>query len=74
MTFEQIERRVAAFVASEIHSGTCPRCLTKFMVVVAIDTAFDHDVVGELHHTLQRCVDGLDECKCEQPQDAARFN
>ena len=74
MTFEQIEQRVAAFVASEVRSGTCPLCLSKLMVVVAIDNAFDHHVVAELHDMLQRCVDGLDGCKCEQPQDAAQLN
>ena len=42
--------------------------------LVAIDNAFDHDVVGELHDMLQRCVDGLEECKCEQPEDTAQLN
>ena len=74
MMFEQIEQRVAAFVASEVRSGTCPLCLSKLMVVVAIDNAFDHHVVAELHDMLRRCVDGLDGCKCEQPQDAAQLN
>jgi hypothetical protein len=74
MTFEQIEQRVTAFVANEIRDGVCPVCLSKLMVVVAIDNAFDHRVVAELHDMLQRCVDGLEECKCEQPQGAAQFN
>jgi hypothetical protein len=54
MMLEEIEQRVTAFVAGEVSSGACPLCLSKLMVVVAIDNAFDHDVVGEL----RRCVDG----------------
>ena len=74
MTFEQIEQRVVAFAASEVRSGACPFCLSKLMLFVAIDTAFDHRVIAELHDMLQRCVDGLEECRCEQPQGAAQFN
>ncbi len=60
MTFEQIEQRVVAFVASEVKSGACPLCLSKLMVAVAIDNAFDHDAVAELHDMLRRCADGLE--------------
>ena len=74
MTFEQIEQRVTAFVANELRDGVCPVCLSKLMVVVAIDNAFDHDAVAELHDMLQRCIDGLEECKDEQRQDAAQLN
>ena len=74
MTFEQIERRVAAFVAKEIRAGACPQCLSTLMVIVAIDNAFDHHRVGEIHAVLQRCVDGLEECKCDGPEDAAHLN
>jgi hypothetical protein len=74
MTFEQIEQRVVTFVTGEVRSGACPLCLTKLMVVVAIDTAFDHHVVAELHDMLQRCIDGLEGCKCEQPPGAAQLS
>ena len=74
MTLEQIEQRFTAFVASEVRSGACPLCLSKALVVVAIDNAFDHGAVAEVHDMLLRCVESLDECKREQPQDAAQMN
>ena len=59
---DEAEQRVAAFVAREVASGICPRCLSRLLIITAIDTAFDYDAVAEMHELLRRLADSLDEC------------
>jgi hypothetical protein len=68
MTSEETEQRVSAFVASEIHNGACPLCLSKLMVIVAIDNAFRHDVVEDVHTLLYRMACALEECRSDHPE------
>jgi hypothetical protein len=59
MTSEETEQRVSAFVASAI------KCLSKLMVIVAIDNAFKHDAVEDVHTLLYRLAHDLDECRSD---------
>jgi hypothetical protein len=67
MTYEETEPLVTAFVAQQVRNGACPHCLVKAMIGVAIDTAFDHDSVADVHALLCRCVVALDQCQSDQP-------
>ena len=72
MTYEETEQHVTAFVAQQVRDGVCPHCLVKAMVGVAIDTAFDHGSVADVHALLCRCVVALDQCQSAQPDESAR--
>jgi hypothetical protein len=68
MTYEQTEQCVRDFVAGEIRDGACPVCVVKAMIGVAIDAAFEHGTVEDVHAVLRRCVAALDHCQTDQPE------
>ena len=60
---EDLDRQVGAILQRLVRGGACPSCLSRVLILQAIDIALAHDEGERVHDFLRKMVVDLDTCR-----------